>query len=147
MAVGVSNPNNFQYTARRRFPGVGRLIFAGSWLLVIGLLNVFYAISVIEGSEIFITTAAWLVGDAHPWGWLMLLAGTVQLAAAPAVWLGQRWGFWVAVASVCGHVAAEVMFLSDSAPIAIGLLVLDAVVLFSLFTTFGERAATTRRRR
>jgi uncharacterized membrane protein len=112
MAVGVAEPNNFLYTAPPRFPGVARLVFAGSWLLVIGLLNVFYAISVIAGSDIFITTAAWLVGDARPWGWLMLLIGLVQLAGAPAVWLGRRWGLWVAVASVCGHVAAQIMFFS-----------------------------------
>jgi hypothetical protein len=139
MAVGLSNPNNFQYTARERFPGVGRLIFACSWLLTIGLLNLFYAISVIAGSEIFITTASWLVGDARPWGWLMLLVGLTQIAAAPAVWTGRRWGFWVAVASICGHVAAQIMFIPESALIAITLLLLDAVVLFSLWTTVGEQ--------
>jgi len=135
----VSSPNNFQYTARSRFPGVGRLIFAGSWLAVIGLLNVFYAISVIAGSEIFITTASWLVGDARPWGWLMLLVGLVQLAAAPAVWIGRPFGLWVGVASVCGHVAAALMFFSDSASIALVLLIVDAAVLSGLITAFDHR--------
>ncbi len=63
----------------------------------------------------------------------------VQLAAAPAVWLGHRWGLWVGVASVCGHVAAAIMFLSHSALIAILLLGVDAAALFSLLTTTGER--------
>jgi hypothetical protein len=134
-----AQPNNFKYTDRPRFSGLGRVVLAGSWLLAIGLLNAFYAISVIAGSEIFITTASWLVGDARPWGWLMLLVGLAQLAAAPAVWAGRSWAFWIAVASVCGHVAAGLMFLSDSAPIAIALLLLDAAVLVSLVTVWPGR--------
>ncbi len=123
------NPNNYKYTARTRLPSVGPLVFAGSWLAVIGLLNVFYAISVIAGSEIFITTAAWLLGDARPWGWLMLLVGLTQLAAAPAVWLRRQPGLLIGIASVLGHIAAAIMFFSDEAAIAIALLLLDAAVL------------------
>ena len=76
---GTTQPNNFLYTPRPDLTGIGVLLFAASWLLVIGLLNLFYAISVIAGSGIFITTAGWLVGDARPWGWLMLI---VALRAA-----------------------------------------------------------------
>lgn len=34
----------------------------------LGLLNLFFAIAVIAGSDMFITEAEWLVGDARPWG-------------------------------------------------------------------------------
>jgi hypothetical protein len=128
----ASTPNNFQYIDRPRFPGVVELVFAASWLAVIGILNLFYAISVIVGSDIFITTAAWLVGDARPWGWLMLVVGLVQLAAAPAVLLGRRPGLWIGAVSVCWHIAASIMFVQDSALIAILLLILDAAVLACL---------------
>ena len=64
----TAQPNNYVYTRRPDLTGVGVLLLAGSWMLVIGLLNLFYAISVIAGSTIFITKAAWLVGDAHPLG-------------------------------------------------------------------------------
>ena len=135
----VWNPTNFEYTERPRYPRIGQLVFAGSWLLVIGLLDLLYAISVIEGSEIFITTASWLVGDTHPPGWLMLLVAMVQLAAAPAVWLGRRWAFWVALASICAHAVAAIMFTSESTALGIVLFALDVTVLFSLVTTAGER--------
>jgi hypothetical protein len=59
----------------------------------------------------------------------MLLVGLAQLAAAPAVLLGRQPGLWVGVASVCGHIAAAIMFFSDEAAIAIALLLLDAAVL------------------
>ena len=96
----TAEPNNFRYTPHQDLTGVGVLFFAASWLLVIGLLNLFYAISVIAGSEIFITTAGWLVGDARPWGWLMLIVGLVQLVAAGGILAGRRWALWIAVFSV-----------------------------------------------
>jgi hypothetical protein len=42
-------------------------------------------------------------------------------------------------ASVCGHVAAQVVFLSHSAPIAIALLIVDGAVLFDLIAPVGDR--------
>ena len=117
------------------------LLFAASWLLVIGLLNLFYAISVIAGSEIFITTAAWLVGDARPGGWLMVIVALVQLVAAGGILAGRQWALWIAVLSVFAHIAAAVMFLSDSTLLGVLLLGLDVTVLGSLAILMEERAA------
>ncbi len=133
MAPRRGEPNNFKYTARPSLPAVVPLILPGTWLLVIGMLNIFYAISVIAGSHIFITTASWLVGDARPWGWLMLAVGLIQMAAAPAVFLFRGWAIGIGVISVLGHMVAAIMFFSDSEGIAIALLALDAIVLASFF--------------
>jgi hypothetical protein len=51
MAVRVANPNNFKYSTPPRFPGVGRLIFAGSWLLMIGLLNLLFSLFTTVGER------------------------------------------------------------------------------------------------
>ena len=61
LQTATTNPNNFKYTARPRLPVVGEALLASGWLLAIGVLNLFYAISVIAGSTIFITTASWLL--------------------------------------------------------------------------------------
>ena len=138
----TAEPNNFQYTPHQDLTGVGVLFFAATWLLVIGLLNLFYAISVIAGSGIFITTAGWLVGDARPWGWLMLIVGLVQLVAAGGILAGRRWALWIAVLSVFAHIAAAIMFLSDSTLLGILLLGLDVTVLGSLAILMEERATS-----
>ncbi len=138
----TAEPNNFQYTPHQDLTGVGVLLFAASWLLVIGLLNLFYAISVIAGSGIFITTAGWLVGDARPWGWLMLIVALVQLVAAGGIFAGRRWALWIAVLSVFAHIAAAIMFLSDSTLLGILLLGLDVTVLGSLAILMEERATS-----
>lgn len=134
MHAAIANPNNFEYTARPRIPVVGEALIASGWLLTIGLLNLFYAISVLAGSTIFITTASWLVGDARPWGWLMLVVGLIQLAAAPGVLLGRLAALAIGAISVIAHVAAAIMFFPDSHWIAIGLLAVDATVLLCLLS-------------
>ena len=130
MTGDLYEPNNFKYVERPRFPGVGPRLLVGGWLGLIGLLNLFYALAVLAGSEVFITTASWLVGDARPWGWLMLIVALIQLAAAPAAALGRRPGLWIGVVSAVAHIAAAVMFMaSDSLPLGLVLVVIDVSLL------------------
>ncbi len=128
----TANPNNFKYTARPQLPVVGEALLASGWLLTIGLLNLFYAISVLAGSHIFITTASWLVGDTRPEGWLILIVALVQLAAAPGVLLARSGAVGVGLISVVGHVVAVIMFFPDEPWIALVLLLIDASILICL---------------
>lgn len=132
MAYGQAAPNNFKYRRRTDIAGMGALAFAGSAVLLLGLLNLFYAISVIAGSEIFITHAAWLVGDARPWGWLMLIVALIQLSAPISIWLGGRWGQWVGILSAASNIVAQAMFISDLPGLAILLIVVDLMVIHVL---------------
>ncbi len=123
-------PNHFKYVERPRFPGVGARLAVAGWLGLIGALNLFYAIAVLAGSDIFITTASWLVGETSPWGWLMLIVALIQLAAAPAAALGRRPALWIAVLSAVVHAAAAVSFIaSESVPLGLILLAVDVSVL------------------
>jgi hypothetical protein len=128
----TANPNNFKYVARPRLPVVSEALIASGWLLTIGLLNLFYAIAVLAGSHIFITTASWLVGNTRPEGWLMLIVALIQLIAAPGVLMGRLWALWVGLISVLGHVVAAIMFFPDEPGIAIALLIADAIVFLCL---------------
>lgn len=132
MATRVANPNNFKYTARPALPEALPLVLPGTWLLLIGALNLFYGISVLADSHVFITSASWLLGDARPEGWLWVIVGLVQMAAAPAVWLRRSWAIWIGLISAAWHMVAAVMFASDSPVYGILLLLLDLVVLGSL---------------
>jgi hypothetical protein len=129
-----ANPDNFEYTARPRIPVVAEAVIPSGWLLTIGLLNLFYAISVLAGSHIFITTASWLVGDTRPEGWLMLIVAVIQMAAAPGVLLMKLGALAIGGISVVGHVVALIMFFPDAPGIAIALLALDAIVFLCLLS-------------
>ncbi len=139
-AVATAERNNFVYTERPDIEGIGVLLFAATWLGVIALLNLFYAISVIAGSHIFITTASWLTGDARPAGGLWLIVALVQLAASFGIVLGRRWALWVGVLSAIAHIVFAAMFLTDTAWLAILLMLIDVSVLGALAILMEERA-------
>jgi hypothetical protein len=141
MPTATANPNNFEYVARARLPVVGEALIASGWLLTIGVLNLFYAISVLADSHIFITTASWLIGDTRPEGWLMLIVALIQLAAAPGVLLARLGAVAVGVISVLAHIVAVIMFFSDEPWIALVLFLIDATVLLCLLVL--ARAART----
>ena len=143
LPTATANPNNFKYVARARLPVVGEALIASGWLLTIGLLNLFYAISVLADSHIFITTASWLVGDTRPEGWLMLAVALIQLTAAPGVLMGRLWALWIGLISVAGHVAAAIMFFSDEPWIALVLLLIDATVFLCLLILARPARAAT----
>ena len=128
MQTATANANNFEYVARPRIPVVAEALIPAGWLLTIGLLNLFYAISVLAGSHIFITTASWLVGDTRPEGWLVMVVSLAQLAAAPGVLLGRLGAWAVGLLSVVGHLVALVMFFPDAPGIAAALIAMDLVV-------------------
>jgi hypothetical protein len=64
----------------------------------------------------------------------MLVVGLIQLAAAPGVLLGRLPAVGIGVISVLGHVAAAIMFFSDSHWVAIALLAVDTIVFLCLLS-------------
>jgi hypothetical protein len=138
----VAQPTNFKYAPRRRFSAIGWITLAGAVLLVLGMLNVFYGISVLAGSKIFITDAAWLTGHTSPPGWPFLLIGLVQLIAIVPLLRGAEWGRWVGIASVAANMVAQLMFFSDFAAAAVALFGIDALAAYGLVTYGGGRGLT-----
>jgi hypothetical protein len=142
MAYQPQTLTNFKYQPHPDMAGAGLLAFAGGAVLLLGLLNLFYAIAVIAGSHIFITHAAWLLGDARPWGWFMLIVALVQLSAPVSIWLGGRWGQWVGILSGVSNIGAQAMFLSDVPAVAILLILVDVGVIHTLVVYGGGRPLT-----
>jgi hypothetical protein len=128
---------NFRYRSSPDIMGIGLLAFAGSMVGLLGLLNLFYAISVLAGSHIFITHAAWLIGDAHPAGWIMLIVALIQLSAPVSIFLGGRYGQWVGIISAASNIAAQVAFFSDVPAVAIILILIDIGVIHALLVYGG----------
>ncbi len=131
MPTQAYQPNNFRFIERPQLGTIGERLTVAGWLGLIGLLNLFYAIAVIAGSDIFITTASWLVGDARPWGWLMLIVALIQLAAVPAAALGMKPGLWIGVISAIAHIAAAIMFMTDEFVLGLLLVLVDIAILLA----------------
>jgi hypothetical protein len=78
-------------------PGAGWLMFAGIMLLVVGVLNIIYGIAAIGDSNFFINDTKYIISGLNTWGWVMLILGALQLAAAFSIWAGNQFGRWFGI--------------------------------------------------
>ena len=107
-------------------------------LLVIGIFNLAGGIAAIAGSHMLVTSAHYMSGGLHAWGWGMTILGAVQLLAAAGVWAGSQLARWFAVAAI-GLTAIGQMFAIPAYPLwSLLIIAVDVVALWGL-CAYGSR--------
>ena len=108
------------------------ITFASVLLLVTGAVNLVDGIAAITGSHILITSAHYMSGGLHAWGWIMTILSAVQLLAAAGIWAGNQLARWFAVA-VVGLNAIGQMFVIPACPFwSLMIIAADVVALWGL---------------
>ena len=122
----------------RHAAGRGLITVAWVLLLVTGAVNLAGGIAAITGSHILITSAHYMSGGLHAWGWIMTILSAVQLLAAAGVWAGNQLARWSAVA-VVGLGAIGQMFVIPACPFwSLMIIAADVVALWGL-CAYGNR--------
>ena len=62
--------------------GGGWILFAGIMLMLVGILNVIWGIAAIGDSSFFVNDQKYILSNLNTWGWVTLILGAVQIAAA-----------------------------------------------------------------
>jgi hypothetical protein len=78
--------------------GYGLVLFASVLMVIIGCFNLIYGIAAIANSHVFTANAHYVFGSLRTWGWITLIIGVAQLAAAAGVLAGNQLARWFAVA-------------------------------------------------
>ncbi len=115
-------------------PAAGRGLITVAWvlLLVTGAVNLAGGIAAITGLHILITSAHYMSGGLHAWGWIMTILSAVQLLAAAGIWAGNQLARWFAVA-VVGLTAIGQMFVIPACPSwSLMIIAVDVVALWGL---------------
>jgi hypothetical protein len=84
----------------------GWWIFAGTMLLIAGVLNVIWGIAAIGDAKFFIADQRFILSGLHTWGWITLIIGVVQLLAGGSLYMGGGFGRWM------GMIAASLSAIS-----------------------------------
>lgn len=77
--------------------GLGRAIFAATFLLIGCVLNVIYGISAISNSHFFTQHSHYVFGDLKTWGWVTLIIGVLEGFAGVSLFQGGTYGRWFAI--------------------------------------------------
>ena len=81
--------------------GLGRAMFAAVLLSVGGVLNIIYGIAAIGNSKFFVHDTHYVFASLKSWGWITLIIGVLELAAAVSLFQGGTYGRYFAIAVGC----------------------------------------------
>jgi hypothetical protein len=117
----------------------GWLIFAGTMVLIAGILNVIYGIAGIGNANWLEANTAFVFSSMKTWGWIVLIVGVLQLTAAFSIWAGNEYGRWVGIGSAALNSIVMLMFIPAYPFGALAVFAIDVLVIYGL-AAYGGRS-------
>ena len=119
--------------------GYGWVVFAGTMLMIVGILNVVYGIAAIDNARFFINGAKYVISDLNTWGWVVLITGALQVLVAFGVWARNTLATWAGIA-FAGLNAIGVLLMLPAYPfLSVSLFAVDMLVIYALAVHGGHR--------
>ena len=73
----------------------GWWVFAGTLLVIVGVLNIIWGIAAIGDAKFFIAGQKYIISSLHTWGWVALFLGVLELLAGFSLFAGGGFGRWM----------------------------------------------------
>ena len=72
--------------------GTGRIVFAATLLLIVGMLNILYGIGALDDANIFVNDQRFILTNLNTLGWVLIILGVIQLAGGFSLMAGNTFG-------------------------------------------------------
>ncbi len=72
--------------------GAGRVVFAATLLLILGVLNVIYGIGALDDANYFVNDTRFILDNLNTLGWVLIILGIIQLTAGWSLMSGNTYG-------------------------------------------------------
>jgi hypothetical protein len=122
-------------------PGGGWILFAGIMLMLVGVLNVIWGIAAIGDSSFFINDQKYIVSNLNTWGWVTLILGAVQIAAAYSIWNGNQFGRWFGIVVAALSAIGALMSIPAYPFWSLAVFAVDILVIYGLAAYGGRHRA------
>ncbi|MFG1622611.1 hypothetical protein [Kribbella sp. NPDC049227] len=117
----------------------GIVVFAGSLLLIVGMVNVFQGfIALFTDERLAMTREHLVVVDTTGYGWVLLISGLLLLAVAAGLLAAQTWARFAAIVVVSLHAVTQIAWLGANPVWSLLMIALDTVVLFALTVRWSD---------
>jgi hypothetical protein len=114
------------------------MLFAGLMICLAGVLNVIYGIAAIGDSRFFVDDATYILSGLSTWGWIMLILGAAQIAAAYSIWKGGELGRWFGIAVALLNAIGALMSISAYPFWSLAVFTIDILVIYGLAAYGGD---------
>jgi predicted membrane metal-binding protein len=138
---GATSTRSDDYEAEYR--GLGWLTFAGVMLGLVGVWNFFDGILALANSKVYGANHTYVFSDLRTWGWLMLLAGALQMLAAFAIFAGSEWARWFGIAVASVNAIAQLSFVAVYPLWGLMMFAADVLVIYGLTVYGGKKMQAT----
>ena len=132
-------PDRSTYTEDR---GSGWITFAGVMIIMVAILNLIDGIAAISKSAFFTNNARYVFSDLRTWGWIVLILGGLQLAAAFSIWAGGTYGRWFGIAAATCNAIAALLSIPAYPFWSLAIFAVDVLVIYGLACYGGDRRIT-----
>jgi hypothetical protein len=119
--------------------GTGWVLFAGIMIMMVGVLNIFWGIAAIDDSSFFVQDTRYILSGLNTWGWIILIIGALQLAAAFSIWAGGSFGRWFGIAAATANAIAALLSIPAYPFWALAIFAVDILVIYGLAAYGGDR--------
>jgi hypothetical protein len=127
--------------------GLGRAMFAAVLLTVGGVLNIIYGIAAIGNSKFFVQDTHYVFASLKSWGWITLIIGILELAAALSLFQGGTYGRYFAIVVGCLAAIAALLEIPaypfwSLAVFALSLWIIHGLTIAGPDDTWDDRPST-----
>ena len=119
--------------------GTGWVLFAGIMIMMVGVLNIFWGIAAIDNSRFFVQDSTFILSNLNTWGWIILIIGALQLAAAFSIWAGGSFGRWFGIAAATVNAIAALLSIPAYPFWSLAIFAIDVLVIYGLSAYGGDR--------
>ena len=90
--------------------GAGRVVFAGTLLLIVGIINIIYGIGALDDANVMVGDSRLIFGNLNTLGWVLIILGVIQLTGGFSLLAGNAYGRLIGI--VAGTLGAIEALLS-----------------------------------
>ena len=119
--------------------GNGWITYASLMLGLAGAFNVIDGIIAVSKSKFYVAGATFVVSDLKTWGWIVLVAGALEVAAAIYVTSGSEMARWFGVGAASVNGIVQLLFLPAYPLWAISAFAMDILIVYALVVYGGAR--------
>jgi hypothetical protein len=120
--------------------GTGGAVFAATLMIIVGGFGILQGISLLAKGTYYVQPANyWINTNASTWGWVLLIAGLVVLAAGFGVISGAAWARWLGIIMVSIQALLNFLFIPVQPWWSVTLILVDLWIIHSLFVHRRER--------
>jgi hypothetical protein len=123
--------------------GIGWVAFAAILLSLAGVWNIIDGILAISSSHVYVTGAHYVFSNLNTWGWIVMILGILQLAAASYLLSGSEWARWFGIAVAGVNSIGQLMFLPAYPFWALSMFTVDMLIIYGLAVYGGSRLRGT----